>query len=282
MLRADELPSGGSLKRRGATLLAALVLAIVSFNAASSASSPETASQRPPSVASPAMGAKAPPTRISQYVDTKSRLPNQEGAPADDNVPLPPPPELREGPEISFVLTAVEISGATVYPPKTFAPLYDDLLARAVNQSDIAALVEKITERYRQDGYFLTRAVAPPQTTANGVLQIRVDEGYFADIRVIGDAPKKASAILDKLKAERPARLETVDRTLALIRDIPGVTVGSTQIALDLSDPLGHDLADRLCPRGREQEDQQRHRAHSTRWRRGNLKAQISFRGDAG
>ncbi len=178
-----------------------------------------------------------PPSEIDK------RLP-QEASPekgAEDKLKLPPPPALRERPTSRFVLTAVEIHGVTAYPLERFAPLYDNLLARSVSVADVAKLTEAITAAYRADGYFLSRATAPAQAADNGLLVIEVFEGYIANVSVKGgdgDIRKR----LSRLTNERPLKLTTLERSLALIEDLRGISVQSTEIVPDTVDFARHQL----------------------------------------
>lgn len=166
--------------------------------------------------------------------DIDKRLPVIDNAPAqeDGTVQVEPRP-LREGPAVSFVLTAVQIRGATAIPAEEFAPLYDDLLARSISLSDVTKLVDRITALYREKGYFLSRAVAPAQSGANGILRIDVAEGYLADISIDGDASADVKRRFDKLRDERPLRLATLERTMALVGDMRGISVVSSRIEPD-------------------------------------------------
>jgi hemolysin activation/secretion protein len=145
---------------------------------------------------------------------------------------LPPPP-LREGGPNTFVLSAVEIGGANAFTPEAFAPLYDDLLARPISLNDVSVLVDAITAMYRQEGYFLSRAVAPAQSASSGVLRIDIAEGYIAEVVIKGDAPAVIKRQLEQLTKERPLRLTSLDRTLALIGDLRGIKIISSQIEPD-------------------------------------------------
>ena len=164
--------------------------------------------------------------RLPQQLDNKQLL-------VPEMTTLPPPPPLREGGLNTFILTAVEITGASVFAPEIFAPLYDDLLARSISLSDITVLVDKITAMYREEGYFLSRAFAPAQNATGGVLKIDISEGYISEVAITGDASPVIMRRLEKLTREQPIRLAALDRTLALIGDLRGVTVVSSKIEPD-------------------------------------------------
>lgn len=176
--------------------------------------------------------------------EIEKRLPETRapGKAAEDTLEAPPPPALRERPANAFVLTAVEISGATAFPMEKFAPLYDDMLARTITVEDVAKIVDAITAAYRKEGYFLSRATAPAQTAEGGVLYIEVAEGYLANVTVNGEADDSIKRRLRKLMEERPLRLSTLEKALALTGDLKGVSVKSTEIEPDPLDLARHRL----------------------------------------
>lgn len=147
-----------------------------------------------------------------------------------------------EGAAGRFVLTAVDITGASAIAPEKFAPLYDDLLARYVTVEDVADLAEAITAMYRDKGYFLSRAVVPAQDPAGGVLRIRVVEGYVDEVGIDGDAPQWVRKRLEKTAQERPLRMASLERALSLIGDLSGVKVLSSKIEPDTDDLARHRL----------------------------------------
>jgi len=185
----------------------------------------------------------APPLRIAQRPDIESRLPTTDAKDAATEIQLPPEPELRDGAANTlFILTAVEFTGVTAFKPEVFAPLYDDLLARAITLEDVTTLVDAVTETYRNEGYFLSRATAPAQDAAGGVLKIDVAEGYIEHVTVNGRAPARVKRMLSEVKTERPTRLKTVERALMLVGDLNGVTVTSSKLEPDTNNAARHML----------------------------------------
>src|SRR6185295_17636161 len=157
---------------------------------------------------------------------------------ASDTMPSLAP--RNQGP--SFVLTAVVIQGATIFKPADFAALYEPLLARQVATLELAKLADAITDMYRKQGYFLSRAVIPAQPVDSGLLYVTVVEGYIATSTVEGTRSNAIEALVKALAGQRPLRLAELERTLALIGDLPGVTVKGTRIEPDLNDISAHRL----------------------------------------
>ncbi|MEQ8748189.1 MAG: ShlB/FhaC/HecB family hemolysin secretion/activation protein [Amphiplicatus sp.] len=176
---------------------------------------------------------------------------------------LPPPPsEVQEGQDSdtsalegpagtkiagdatkTFTLTAVSVRGAEVFSSESFAPLYDSYLARRVSLADIAAIAEAITERYRKEGYFLSRAIIPPQDIEGGYVVIDVIEGYVADVVLAGDKVPAAEAIVDRIGAARPTKLSDLEHAMLLISDLRGVRIMRSAMLPDPNDLRRHTLA---------------------------------------
>src|SRR5262245_27904882 len=55
--------------------------------------------------------------------------------------------------QITLVLRAVVVEGATVYEPDQFVPLYQDLIGKTVTLTAIYDIAKRITAKYGADGY---------------------------------------------------------------------------------------------------------------------------------
>ncbi len=86
-----------------------------------------------------------------------------------------------------FQLNAVSIEGATVYKPGALAPTYAAYLTQDVDIADLVKIAANVTDRYKADGYFLSRAAVPVQTPGQRVGRIRVYEGYIGEVVISGD-----------------------------------------------------------------------------------------------
>ena len=134
----------------------------------------------------------AEPGQLERRLE-QTPVPERREAPATMALPAPPAPAPVAEPAPGIVLTAVDIEGATVYEASDFAPLYEGLLARRITRADIERLLDAITQKYREDGYVLVRAVAPPQRLELGVLRVQVVEGYVDRVTFSGAMPADAA-----------------------------------------------------------------------------------------
>ena len=202
------------LERDGRRLLCAACALIVV-----AALSPTRAwGQLPISSADPARTDKRfdrPPLPLSE--------PTAEGQvqPVQPIVPGVAPPK---GP--TFVLKGVRFEGMTAIDPKAFQPLCDPMFGTEVTMADLDALALVVTYAYRNHGYILTRAIVPQQSIADGIVTIRVVEGYVGkvEVRGLGDKPGLAQTMMDKVDTARPLDADTLERYTLLTNDLPGVT----------------------------------------------------------
>ncbi|HKU97952.1 MAG TPA: POTRA domain-containing protein, partial [Vineibacter sp.] len=161
--------------------------------------------------------------------------PVRPGAPepprAPDTIPSAPPGTRVAPPgadQIFATPSAIEVEGATVYPPGVIEEMTRPLVGRRVAVSELFALAQRLEAKYRADGYFLTTVFLPAQRVADGRVKLRVVEGYISNVVVegnVGDVASQAQRFLDKITLARPANLRDVERYLLLTQDMPGVSM---------------------------------------------------------
>ena len=128
-----------------------------------------------------------------------------------------------------FVLVeGVEVTGSTVYDKKQFAELYAGMIGQRVSLAAVYALAQKITSRYGNDGYVLSRAIVPPQQlNPNGaIVHIEVIEGYIDRVEWPPQLHRYRdffTAYAAKITAARPVNIRTIERYLLLAGDLPGL-----------------------------------------------------------
>lgn len=135
-----------------------------------------------------------------------------------------------------FTLGVVNIKGATVFSKEELSRDFEPYLASEVDGSKLAEMAARITERYRHSGYLLSYATIPAQSVEAGMVRLAVVEGRIGNVTITGAGPDQAAleAMAAPLLDETPLRLTTLERTIGLIRDFPGLKV--TDVALMRSD----------------------------------------------
>ncbi len=154
--------------------------------------------------------------------------------------PVPPRPKVKldmqipeggrafreELEKITLFLEKIEIEGVTIYPEEEIRAFYQDLLGKEISLARIYEVEEKITLKYRQDGYVLSRAIVPQQRIRDGVAKIYVVEGFIDHINIEGAQPMQPRilALLKKIVGRKPLRIQDLERYLLLVNDTAGVT----------------------------------------------------------
>lgn len=181
----------------------------------------------------------APPVRAANEAQrVEERLPpavRPSDRPAPAPVPLPGSQDLSSFPE--FLLRAVVIEGATVLTPAETKACTQGLAGKTVGAIEVTELTQCITRLYRERGYFLSRAIVPPQEVLNGTLKVQAIEGYIAAVEPKGIDQADADAQFSAALNERPGRLATFERALLLLADRYGYRVTGSQLAADPNDP---------------------------------------------
>ena len=141
------------------------------------------------------------------------------------NVPPPTQTVPRGAATARFVVSDVIVSGSTIYGPEAFKSIYGGSLGKNVSVAELYAWADQITERYRRDGYLLSRAVVPAQHITGGVVRLQVVEGFLGNVTIQGASDHLMREYADQLLASRPLNSKDLERCLLLANDLPGYTV---------------------------------------------------------
>jgi hemolysin activation/secretion protein len=174
------------------------------------------------------------PADINRIAPIQSGIPPP---PSSDgkNITIPPSPASgspvpENAKNIHLILRGFWFDDVTVFNVNQMKPLYAAYVGKDVTLDIAWKVADALTEMYRQKGYFLSRAFVPAQEASNGVLKIQAVEGYIGEVTLTGTAPASSviSQAIAAIKAERPARLQTLERQLLLLNDLPGLSFQST------------------------------------------------------
>jgi len=99
--------------------------------------------------------------------------------------------------------------------------------------TELEAMAARITQHYREKGYFVARAYLPAQDISNHVVTIAISEGRLGKVELrntsrLDDA--LANGLLSGLEAGEPITLKPLEHRLLLLSDVPGVNVTSTLV----------------------------------------------------
>lgn len=145
------------------------------------------------------------------------------------SAPKPQAPTAFAGAEqIKLQLNQVIIEGNTVYSTAVLQQIFQSSIGKEISLLDLQNMVYDITQKYRRDGYILSRAFLPAQSIKNGVVKVQIVEGYINEVTVTGDPGRIKPMLLAygaKIAASRPLRLQVIERYLLLANDLSGTNV---------------------------------------------------------
>ncbi len=133
-----------------------------------------------------------------------------------------------EAAKVTFKLVQIRVDGEQVFSAQALTAPYQSYLGKVVSLGDIETIVQEMTTRYQKAGYVLTRVIIPPQRIKDGVITLRVIEGYVDKVYVQGNVRPCVAALLEKygnqIKAVHPLQIKRLERYALLANDLPGVT----------------------------------------------------------
>ncbi|MEO0348280.1 MAG: POTRA domain-containing protein, partial [Pseudomonadota bacterium] len=82
--------------------------------------------------------------------------------------------------KIKFTLNTVKIEGNTVISDEILQQHYQPYLGQKVAATILWQIADNITKHYREQGFFLSKAIVPAQKIERGDIKLEVIEGYFS------------------------------------------------------------------------------------------------------
>lgn len=147
-----------------------------------------------------------------------------DGQPA--TVVAPPATIARDTKAVLPTPRAIIVVGNAKVSTEAFAPALAPFLGRTLDGADLSRLAGAVAAIARQRGYPFASATVEPQSTADGVLRVTLDEGRISAVRVIGASNPLADRLLSRaLVIDGPVRQATLERAILEVGDIAGVTV---------------------------------------------------------
>jgi hemolysin activation/secretion protein len=173
-------------------------------------------------------------------VRQEDRQPLPERGPGQQVAPtVATPVEIPAGAQnIRFVLRQVRIQGITVFTQAELADLYAPYIGKNMGLDFAYKLAGAITQRYRDQGYFLSRAYVPPHPLRKGVLTIKVVEGYVGKIDIEGEGADNhiVQSYVQRILAQKPLKIEGLESILLRLNDLPGLSFRSVISSLEEAD----------------------------------------------
>ena len=127
---------------------------------------------------------------------------------------------------MKFRLEAVQIEGNTVISTEALQSLLQAEVGTEVDLGGLRAIVNKLSEFYRSQGYLFARALVPAQDIQKGVVKVLVVEGRYGKVSATlnGEPNEQLQAYVGRLKSGDVIESEGVERAALLLTDLPGYT----------------------------------------------------------
>jgi len=168
------------------------------------------------------------PLLAAQPLATPMTPPLIEQGRDQDRPQIPGPGDrlnLPKGVAVDVESNAAAIQGIDfvgVDAPAMVAQAAQPFLGRPASRETLEALAKTISDAYAKTGIALYTVAIPQQDLSTGRVKILLAEGFVEDIAYPKGASPLVQAYAEKLRKERPLTKRTLERSLSLIRDIPG------------------------------------------------------------
>ena len=174
--------------------------------------------------------AQQPPTAGSQIQQIPPSPVPQKAAPAIRIEPSTAPASPASD-AVKITVNSLRVTGARVYSEAELIALTGFQAGSELSLADLRGMAQKITERYRSNGYIVAQAYVPAQEITEGAVTISVIEGQYGKIAVRNQSNLSDPLIqsqLDGIGSGDPVVIAPLESRLLLLSDIPGVNVTST------------------------------------------------------
>ncbi|MBV8938804.1 MAG: ShlB/FhaC/HecB family hemolysin secretion/activation protein [Alphaproteobacteria bacterium] len=178
--------------------------------------------------ASAQLAVPRPPTVEPGRQDQRLRIENEMPPVGNDSIITVPNEAGKEQPladKVTFTLKGIVFENLSVFTEDQLRSEYESYIGKEVTLNTLREIATRITTRYRNAGYILSRAVVPPQHIKDGMVKIRIVEGYINKVLFEG-APQSGllAEYADKIRSAKPLDAATLERYLLLMDDLPGVS----------------------------------------------------------
>ena len=182
-----------------------------------------------------ALGQTVPPSSEAGRVPQRFQEPSApKSLPRVGGIVLPSTAPPANAAALTLTVSRVEITGSTVFGADAFSDLTAPLIGQRIPLTEVYALAARITARYGEAGYVLSRAIVPPQELSpqGATVRINIVEGYVdAVIWPEGLKERYRDFFTDyenQILASRPVNIKVIERYLLLASDLPGLNFSST------------------------------------------------------
>jgi hemolysin activation/secretion protein len=191
--------------------------------------------------------AQQPPNAGSQMQQIPPAPQPQKFQPAVDVVPRSVP-ESPDTTGVKIVVKSLAVTGIRAFSEADLVTLTGFTPGSELSLAELRGMAARISNHYRDNGYFVAQAYLPAQDIKDGAVTIAVIEGEYGKIVLnnqSGVSDGLANSQLQGLNSGDAIQAAPLENRLLLLSDIPGVkvkstlvpgaTVGASDLIIDLS-----------------------------------------------
>lgn len=148
-----------------------------------------------------------------------------------------------------LVVRSFDVSGSRSIPFEQVTAILEPLAGKRLTIAELINQVNRITALYQEKGYPLSFAILQEQSFADGHVKVTVVEGHVGGLRIEGNPGRSEARIRHVAQAmldEKPLTQRTLERTMNLLRTIPGLKIdpkldmpsrtdGASELVIDAS-----------------------------------------------
>lgn len=182
--------------------------------------------------------------------------PKTTAKPAIPEIEVPPRPEMEvKDSTVKIKVSKFKITGNTKISTYQLSKIVRPYEGREMSLVEIKSVADRITNEYRDKGYFLARAYIPAQKIQNGVVEIAVIEGNVDKIVVKGNryyTNKFIRSQMGPVISEQVINRDNLEKSLLNLNEnpklnvnatlSPGSTPGTVDINLSVKDSAPYNL----------------------------------------
>ncbi|MCW2336792.1 hemolysin activation/secretion protein [Sphingobium sp. B2D3A] len=175
-------------------------------------------------IAQPTGSGLTPPLIDQSQPGPAPVLPAQERPAADD----PTGQVAVEAQATATPIRSVTFSG--VDAPAPVAEAARAFIGQPATRETLSALAKRISDAYAKTGIALYTVAIPQQDLAEGHVRVLLAEGFIEDIAYPKGASPLIQAYAAPLAREHPLSRRTLERSLSLMRDVPGAKIDANML----------------------------------------------------
>ncbi len=122
-----------------------------------------------------------------------------------------------------FLLKKVRLIGVNHFDKHEFDRLFEKFLNKNISLHKAFAFASWITRHYENRGYFLSRAYVPTQNITDGILYIKVIEGYISNIEFDKEYMnyRAAQEFMKDILSKKPLNIKDLESAILRLNDVP-------------------------------------------------------------